>query len=102
MVQVPAPALLRPVVHLSASVRESVPLQGAGSPHRLRRPQENANKETAAPRRGPELPKALLIPTEALLSVLALDLPVCTGVLPGADAAVWPVWPTCPGRPSPV
>lgn len=49
VVQVPAPSLLRPVVHLSASVREGVPLQGAGTSHRLRRPQEDAGEETAAP-----------------------------------------------------
>lgn len=49
VVQVPAPSLLRPVVHLSASVREGVPLQGAGTSHRLRRPEEDAGEETAAP-----------------------------------------------------
>lgn len=49
VVQVPAPSLLRPVVHLSASVREGVPLQGAGASHRLRRPEEDAGEETAAP-----------------------------------------------------
>lgn len=50
VVQVPAPSLLWPVVHLSASIREGVPLQGAGTSHRLRRPQEDAGKETATPR----------------------------------------------------
>lgn len=49
MVQVPAASLLRPVVHLPASIREGVPLQGASASHSLRRPQEDAGEEATAP-----------------------------------------------------
>ena len=52
VVQVSAVPLLRPVVHLSAVLRQGVPLQGAGAAHRLRRPQEDAGQETTASRRG--------------------------------------------------
>lgn len=125
VVQVPAPSLLRPVVHLSASIREGVPLQSAGASYRLRRPQEDAGKEITAPWRGinHSQKKTLFdfysirhfclfllflqklshtkISFKGLWSFINMWFH-CAGLLPGTDAAVWTVWPTCPGSQGPV